>query len=79
MNFDDVMHRIKNLQCYEVGIQIPEDFMFEGRVPFDMTIDNHGNCWATVYALDEDEAVAKVKTFFGLEDDGYPKAWYDED
>ena len=79
MDVKGIIDRIKNLQCYEVGIQIPEDFVFEGRVPFDMTIDNHGNCWATVYALDEDEAVAKVKTFFGLEDDGYPKAWYDKD
>lgn len=79
MDVKGIIDRIKNLQCYEVGIQIPEDFEFRGRVPFDMTIDNHGNCWATVYALDEDEAVAKVRKFFGLEDDGYPKAWYDED
>lgn len=68
MNSVDMMHnlisRAKNLNEYTVTTSIPEDFKFNGLVPFDMQIKN-GEIQAKVYAIDFDEAVARLDSFLG--------------
>ena len=60
MNSIDMMHnlisRAKNLNKFTVTTSVPEDFRFNGVVPFDMQI-NEGQIEAEVYGLDFDEAV----------------------
>ena len=56
---NDLIFRAKNLQEYTVTTDVPEDFRFNGVVPFDMNI-NEGQIEAKVYGIDFDEA---VKTF----------------
>ena len=57
-----LIHRAKHLQEFTVEVQVPEDFRFNGLIPFDMTI-NDGMISAKVYALDFDEAVKRLDDF----------------
>jgi hypothetical protein len=60
MNSVDMMqnliHRAKNLQEFVVTVAVPEDFRFNGTVPFDMQI-TEGEIYAKVFAIDFNEAV----------------------
>jgi hypothetical protein len=51
-----LIHRAKNLTEFVVTTEVPENFRFNGVVPFDLQI-NEGEIAAKVYALDFDEAV----------------------
>ena len=54
----DLINRAKNLHEFTVTTDVPEDFRFNGTVPFDMQIKDD-QIEAKVYALDFDEAVAR--------------------
>ncbi len=63
MNSVDMMHnlifRAKNLQEFIVTTEVPEDFRFNGVIPFDMQIvDNQIE--AKVWAVDFDEAAHRL-------------------
>jgi hypothetical protein len=51
-----LIFRAKNLQEFVVETDVPEDFRFNGVVPFDMSIDNNVIS-AKVLAIDFNEAV----------------------
>jgi hypothetical protein len=51
-----LIHRAKNLTEFVVTTEVPENFRFNGVVPFDLQI-NEGEIAAKVYALDFNEAV----------------------
>jgi hypothetical protein len=53
---NNLIFRAKNLQEFVVETDTPEDFRFNGVVPFDMTITD-GVISAKVLAIDFDEAV----------------------
>ena len=53
---NNLIFRAKNLQEFVVETNTPEDFRFNGVVPFDMTIVE-GVISAKVLAIDFDEAV----------------------
>jgi CRISPR/Cas system-associated protein Cas10 (large subunit of type III CRISPR-Cas system) len=57
-----LINRAKNLQEFTVEVEVPEDFRFNGLIPFDMTI-NEGMISAKVFALDFDEAVKRLDDF----------------
>ncbi len=59
-----VMNRIKNLQEFEVCIDIPDEFIFNGTMPFDMVIDRDQSARVLVIAETQEEANAKVDKFF---------------
>ena len=59
-----VMNRIKNLQEFEVYIDIPDEFMFNGTIPFDMVIDRDLSARVLVVAESQEEAESKVAEFF---------------
>ena len=61
--FDIVMNRIKNLTEYEVQVHIPDDFEFNGVVPYDMSISGE-TAWVKVIAASMEEAKLKVYEFF---------------
>jgi hypothetical protein len=63
MDAKDVLSRIKNLQEFEVQIQIPEDFRFGGRVPFDMSISGD-HAFVKVVAETIEEATEKAREYF---------------
>ena len=66
MNSVDMMHnlihRAKNLQEYTVTTRVPDDFRFNGVVPFDMKIEDE-TIYAKVWAVEFDEAVKKLDDF----------------
>jgi hypothetical protein len=53
---NNLIFRAKNLQEFVVETNTPEDFRFNGVVPFDMSITD-GVISAKVLAIDFDEAV----------------------
>ena len=57
-----LISRAKNLQEFTVETEVPEDFRFNGLIPFDMKIED-GMIKAKVYALDFDEAVQRLDDF----------------
>jgi hypothetical protein len=59
---NNLIHRAKNLQEFVVETDVPEDFRFNGVVPFDMQIKD-SIISAKVMALDFDEAVARLDNF----------------
>jgi hypothetical protein len=59
-----VMKRIKNLQEFEVCIDIPDEFIFNGTMPFDMIIDRDQSARVLVIAETQQEAEKKVSQFF---------------
>jgi len=57
-----LINRAKNLNEYTVTVDVPEDFRFNGLVPFDLQI-KEGVIYAKVYAIDFDEAVQRLDEF----------------
>jgi len=52
----NLINRAKNLQEFVVTTDVPENFRFDGVIPFDMEI-KEGEISAKVFAVDFDEAV----------------------
>jgi len=63
MNSVDMMHdlinRAKNLQEFEVTTDVPENFRFNGLIPFDIQIKD-SIIYAKVYAVDFNEACIRL-------------------
>jgi hypothetical protein len=59
---NNLIFRAKNLQEFTVTTDVPENFRFNGVVPFDMTIEDNV-IYAKVFAVDFDEAVQRLDTF----------------
>jgi hypothetical protein len=53
---NNLIFRAKNLQEFVITTDVPEDFRFNGVVPFDMEI-KEGEIYAKVYGIDFNEAV----------------------
>jgi len=53
---DALIYRAKNLNEYTITTGVPENFRFNGVIPFDMSIKD-GIIYAQVWALEFDEAV----------------------
>ena len=56
---DHFISRAKNLQEFTVCVDVPDDFKFNGVVPFDMNIVNN-EIEAKVWAVDFEEAVNRL-------------------
>ena len=63
MDAKDVINRVKRLQIFEVEVAMPETFAFNGRVPFDMTIEGDV-ARVQVYAVTLEEAQAQAEEYF---------------
>jgi len=58
----NLIYRAKNLQEFIIEVDVPDNFRFNGLIPFDMTIENNV-MKAKVYGLDFEEAVAKFDKY----------------
>jgi hypothetical protein len=58
-NVTPIIERIKKLSYHDITIEIPEDFSFNGRVPYKVRIIN-GTATFTILAVDETEAEFKL-------------------
>jgi hypothetical protein len=63
MNIEKVMDRIKNLQEFEVMVQVPEDFTFAGPVPYDMHVSGDV-AFVKIVAANIDEATKMAHDYF---------------
>ena len=61
--FDKVMDRIKNLNEYEVQVPFPKEFVFDGIVPYDMSISGDF-AFVKVIAESLEEATFKANEYF---------------
>lgn len=56
------INRVKNLEEFTVITEVPDDFRFNGLVPYDITISK-GYINAKVLAINFDEAVTRFNEF----------------
>jgi hypothetical protein len=63
-----VLERLMNLQEFTVTVPVEENWMPNGRVPFDIRIKN-GLATVTVPALTESEAHSKIVAYFNTTQD----------
>lgn len=56
---NNLIFRAKNLTEYTVTTDVPEDFRFNGTIPFDMEIKENV-IYAKVWGIDFDEAVSRL-------------------
>lgn len=60
--FDHLMFRMKHLNEFIVVTDVPDNFRFNGVVPFDMTIEENV-ITAKVWAVDFDEAARRLDDY----------------
>ncbi len=58
----NIMKRVKSLQMFTIERELPEDFQFTGKVPYDMKI-SEGIAYIQVYAVDLAEANQRIDEF----------------
>lgn len=61
--FKHIMERIQNLNEYEVQVPFPKEFVFDGIVPFDMSISGDF-AFVKVVAESLEEATFKANEYF---------------
>jgi len=59
---NNLIFRAKHLEEFTVTTDVPEDFRFNGVIPFDMTIED-SVIYAKVFAVDFNEAVERLNNF----------------
>jgi hypothetical protein len=59
---NNLIHRAKNIQKFTVETDVPENLMFNGEIPFDISIKD-GILSAEIYAMDFDEACTLLHNF----------------
>jgi hypothetical protein len=58
----NLINRAMNLQEFTVTTEVPDNFKFNGLIPFDMRI-TEGTIYAKVYAVSFEEAVNRLNQF----------------
>jgi hypothetical protein len=61
---NNLIFRARNLNEFTVTTDVPEDFRFNGTIPFDMEIKENV-IRAKVWAVDFDEAAKRLDDFLG--------------
>jgi len=61
---NDLIFRAKNLHEFTVTTEVPDDFCFNGEIPFDMQIKD-SIITAKVWAVDFDEAAKRLDDYLG--------------
>ncbi len=61
---NDLIFRARNLNEFTITTEVPDDFRFNGVVPFDMQIKD-SIITAKVWAVDFDEAAKRLDDFLG--------------
>jgi hypothetical protein len=63
--FDNLMGRVKHIREFTVVAVVPEDFCFNGTVPYDLTIKDN-IMTAKVWAITHEEAAEKLSEYIRL-------------
>jgi len=61
---NNLIFRARNLHEFTVTTEVPDDFRFNGEIPFDMQIKD-SIITAKVWAVDFDEAAKRLDDFLG--------------
>lgn len=61
---NNLIFRAKNLHEYTVTTEVPDDFRFNGEIPFDLQIKDN-IIYARVWAIDFDEAAKRLDDYLG--------------
>ncbi len=61
---NDLIFRAKNLHEFTVTTEVPDEFRFNGEIPFDMQIKDN-IITAKVWAVDFDEAAKRLDDYLG--------------
>ncbi len=61
-DINQLMNRVKSLREFTITREVPEDFEFNGKIPYDMKI-SEGMMSIKVYASSIQEANARVDEF----------------
>jgi hypothetical protein len=59
---ENLIYRAKNLQEFTIEVEVPDNFRFNGLIPFDMTVQNN-IMKAKVFGITREEAVAKFNQY----------------
>jgi hypothetical protein len=63
MKVEDVIYRMKNLQRFQIVTKLPDEFEFNGPLPFDIHLRD-GVVTARVWAVTLEEAQQRVNDYF---------------
>jgi len=63
MDAKDVINRVKRLQEFTVCVKLPEQFAFNGKIPYDMELDGT-TATVQVYAETLTEAQQRAEEYF---------------
>ena len=61
---NNLIFRAKNLTEFTVTTEVPDEFRFNGEIPFDLQIQDN-IIYAKVWAIDFDEAAKRLDEFLG--------------
>ena len=61
---NNLISRVRNLNEFTVTTEVPDDFRFNGEIPFDMQIKD-SIITAKVWAVDFNEAAKRLDDFLG--------------
>jgi LPS O-antigen subunit length determinant protein (WzzB/FepE family) len=67
---DDVLYRMKNLKEFKIKRTMDENFVLNGKMPYDVKLDKNNVLTVTLMAVDKEEAERRVSEFIsGMNDD----------
>ena len=70
MDINAIMDRVKNLKEYKVVRTMSDEFVLNGKMPYDIKLDKNNVLTVTLMAVDREEAEQRVSEFIsGMNDD----------
>lgn len=67
---DDVIFRMKNLKEFKIKRTMDENFVLNGKMPYDVKLDKNNVLTVTLMAVNKEEAERRVSEFIsGMNDD----------
>jgi hypothetical protein len=67
---DDVIFRMKNLKEFKIKRTMDDNFVLNGKMPYDVKLDKNNVLTVTLMAVDKQEAERRVSEFItGMKDD----------
>lgn len=62
-SFAAIWDRIKSLETWEIVVELPDDFTFNGEIPYNIEIGENRVAKITIVAASKQEAIFKVVTW----------------
>jgi hypothetical protein len=69
-DIDDVLYRMKHLKEFKIKRTMDENFILNGKMPYDVKLDKNNVLTVTLMAVNKEEAERRVSEFIsGMNDD----------